>query len=147
MDSQSIDAILRRARSAHYRGCFPSDRIPYPSSFPTIMVVNLDPHYLGGSHWVVVLVESPTQAYFFCPFGREPKGNLLDYLSLFPKVRRNRCVFQPRTSIACGCFAIFMVYQLSKGHNFDDALRMLCKMDNADLTVQLFTRELAQKYN
>lgn len=145
MDSPSIDAILRRT-SVRYSGCFPSDRIPYPTLFPALMVINLDPHFMDGSHWVVLLAESPSQAYFFCPFGREPKGRLMDYLQMFPKVRRNRCVFQPRTSIACGCFAIFVVYHLSRGYEFDEVLQMLCDMDDADITVQIFTRDLARKY-
>lgn len=146
MDSLSIEAILTQS-SSHFSGCFPSDRIPYPTSFPSIIVANLDPHYKSGSHWVVLFAQSPEQAYFFCPFGREPTGRIREYLNLFPKVRRNRCVFQPRTSIACGCFAVFVVYHLSKGNSFDDVLRMLCGMDDADSTVQVFTRDLTYKYS
>ena len=80
MDSLSIDKILRKVSKPHYRGCYASDRIPLPTGFPSIMVVNLDPHYMDGSHWVVVHAESPTRANFFCPFGREPTGNLMDFL-------------------------------------------------------------------
>lgn len=144
MDSRTIDQILRRNKVTRllYEGCFPSDMLPRPTRYPMALVANLDPASLPGSHWVAIYAESPAKAYYFCPFGDPPKGNLLRYLSIFSDVTRNKCVFQPLDSVACGYFAMYVVYHLCLGLSFPEVLSRLSHSSNPDLMVQLFIKEL-----
>lgn len=147
MDSRTIDQLLRSnpVTKPHYGGCFPSDMLPTPNQYPMTLVANLDPAALPGSHWVVIYIESPDSAYYFCPFGDPPRGILLRYLSRFTHVVRNICKFQPTDSLACGYFALYVVYRLSQGLSFPQVLTMLSHSANPDLMVQLFIKVLKNK--
>lgn len=103
------------------------------------MIVNHDDSTAPGSHWVALYVRNATTVYYFDPFGDgPPAGPISNYLERFPKVVRNRCQFQPVNSIACGAYAIFVVYHLCFGVSFDRVLSMMCRAPNPDLLVRSF---------
>lgn len=103
------------------------------------MVANLDQASMPGSHWVALFVQNPQTIYYFDPFGEAPPpGPMSDYLQRFAKVIRNRCVFQPSDSTACGAFAVYALFFLIKGESFDKVLSRLCKSFDPDSLVQSF---------
>lgn len=144
MDSRTIDRIMRGnpVTRPHYSGCSPCDILPRPTQFPTAIVANLDPASMPGSHWVAIYIASPEKAYYFCPFGDPPRGNLLRYMSQFSDVTRNVCKFQPLDSLNCGYFAMYVLYQLCLGFSFPHVLSLLSQSHNADLMVELFIKKL-----
>ena len=50
------------------------------------MVINLDPHYKGGSHWVALYSNlDKNQIYFFDSFGKKPKKNIRKFINKITK--------------------------------------------------------------
>jgi hypothetical protein len=61
MKTSDIDRILRRnlVTAPFYLGCFAADRIPIsPPHYPHCMVVNTDPGWAKGAHWVSIYLPS-----------------------------------------------------------------------------------------
>lgn len=132
----------KRLTSRHYRGCFPSDMLPEIYSYPACIIANTDPSTRRGKHWVCLFIASSRLAYFFCPFGRRPNGHILRYLRRFETIVRNKCEFQPKNSITCGLYAIFVAYWLCANFTYEDILNELCESKNPDNTVMEFLSSL-----
>lgn len=123
----------------YFEGTFPCDQLPHPKAFPSAMIANLDDSSQPGSHWVALFFQNANKVYYFDPFGEPPPpGPLSAYLSQFGKVIRNRCIFQPNDSIACGAFTVFLIYHLCIGKRFDEVLSILCKSHDPDRLVRAF---------
>lgn len=54
------------------------------------MVINLDPHYKGGSHWVALYSDlEKNQIYFFDSFGKKPKNKIKKFINKITKYMYN----------------------------------------------------------
>ena len=139
------DCLLRQNPDTRrcFVGTFPCDAIPQLKRLPAALILNHDPSAQPGSHWVALYVSATRTAYYFDPFGEEPpNGPIVDYLHQFRSVERNRCRFQPLDSIACGAFAIYMVFHLCRGESFDRVLSRLCTSPDPNALVQRFVESI-----
>lgn len=95
-------------------GVFPCDRIPREiPRFPAAFVMNTDPHYKPGRHWIAVYVKSPSTVEFFDSFGNKPQyfgENMSKYFENFPQVVCNTVSLQSPISAVCGQYCVYFLY-------------------------------------
>jgi len=132
MNTLQIDKILRRNQttSPFYLGCFSSDQLVRNSkNFPQSLVVNFDPSWQEGSHWVAIFAESPISVDYYDSLGIWPplNENISQFLSNFKHVHFNPCAFQGIKSKKCGKHAIFFIFNRSNGKSFDQILHFLTR--------------------
>lgn len=131
MNNFQIDKILGRNKSTapYYLGCFPSDKLDrVPSKyFPLSFVVNFDPSWEKGSHWVAIFAESPHSVDYYDSLGiwPPPNENISRYLSNFNQIEFNPYAFQEIGSRNCGKHAIFFLYNRSIGKTMNEILQFL----------------------
>ena len=78
MNTYEIDAIM--TRTPVYRGTFSCDEMP--GDFKGLMIVNTDPHYAPGTHWIAIFVDcTGHRGEFFDSFGRPPNEHFSNYMN------------------------------------------------------------------
>uniref|UniRef100_A0A915DH11 Ubiquitin-like protease family profile domain-containing protein n=1 Tax=Ditylenchus dipsaci TaxID=166011 RepID=A0A915DH11_9BILA len=88
MDEQTLSKILYGCE--HIEKCFLD--VFLLTSFlqiPSTLICNLDPSYLGGSHWVVLACNDPSTIFYFDSLALEPNEFVKQHLQRFPNVKRN----------------------------------------------------------
>ena len=74
MDSVSIATSLMSNPHTReiFHGVYPSDNLPLHINYrPAIVLANLDPSFLGGSHWVNFWLPSHSNSVEFFRFSRK----------------------------------------------------------------------------
>jgi hypothetical protein len=62
-------------------GVFPYDMIPKNISKPCSIIINTDPSYLPGKHWVAISIDSKGNCNYFDSFGEPPnKYKIIHFL-------------------------------------------------------------------
>lgn len=84
------------------------------------MVVNLDPSYKSGSHWVALCISPSDFAAdeYFDSYGLPPCNTILNYLEgkyIFSKKQ-----LQSFTSTICGQWCIFYIWKRCQGLGLDE---------------------------
>ena len=106
-----VQNLLRELCPKTFKGVFPIDLIPnlYSKKYrdKTIsLVVNLDPHYKSGSHFVA-FYKTKTNIVYFDSFGKDPNSELDEYLQKFNlPVEISKLKIQSNLSNFCGYFCI-----------------------------------------
>lgn len=95
-----------------FLGVFAADQIPHYIPIGTGAVINLDPSYKLGSHWVGIYKSGNLE--YFDPLGKAPPS----HLKLSSPILFNRRKVQDPDSISCGEFAIHFVKRRLKGDSF-----------------------------
>ena len=111
-------------------GVFPVDRLPLITRRPVSVIINLDPSYKEGSHWVAVNFDKNGYAFYFDSFGRKPEGHILTFIERFaPRgYDYSKEKLQDNYSTSCGYFAILFVL-LSNDRNRFFSLFQKCKTE------------------
>ncbi len=97
---------------------------------PAIYIVNADPNFLGGSHWVAMCLRKQHVPEFFDPLGRSPSSyssSLVRFLRSSSSHGRYEFVkrrIQGQDSLMCGAYCL--LYAFARGHNFHRDLRDIC---------------------
>ena len=101
-----------------FRGVYAIDEIKsiktvsYPSSF----VINLDPSYKPGSHWVAVYFDKNGVGEYFDSFAGYPPHEIVHFLRSHAKGwQYNHMQVQELHTTTCGQFVVFYIYQKSRG--------------------------------
>ena len=125
MNTQEIELTAAQDPFARqiFAGCYPSDLLPKELKSEKFYVMNLDPHYRPGPHWIAVIT-SPYRTYYFCPLGQPPKiPNVLE--SLFSRgfpVVFNDTQLQSYFSSACGYHILYVLFLISRSISFPDII-------------------------
>lgn len=142
MNTIQINKILSRSpvTCSNYLGCFPADQIP-KVAFPSAMVVNIDPSWQDGSHWIAIFIQSNNSVEYYDSFGIWPPLNpdILRFLNNFSTIIYNEIPLQSMHSKSCGKHAIYFIFQKSLGRSFDEIISRL-RHANADRLVNEFVR-------
>ena len=94
--------------------------VSYPSSF----VINLDPSYKPGSHWVAVYFDKNGVGEYFDSFARYPLHEVVHFLRSHAKGLAIQSYASARTLYTtCGQFVVFYIYQKSQGLSLEVILR------------------------
>ena len=109
-----------------FRGVYAIDEmnliktVSYLSSF----VINLDPSYKPGSHWVAVYFDKNGVGEFFDSFAGYPPHKIVHFLRSHAKGwQYNRMQVQEFYITMCGQFVVFYIYQKSLGLTLEVILR------------------------
>ena len=110
--------------SVNVRGCvffigvFAVDNLPNVTKFPATLIVNTDPAYEAGEHWVALHLKPRGRVDYFCSFGFPPLIlELQDFVNRYGSSgkRYNRCTMQDVNSTLCGDYCICFVKCIAKG--------------------------------
>lgn len=143
MNGQDIDKILHillRHPNLKFLGVFSSDEIPNPTTYPSCCVINLDPRYLPGSHWVAVYFSSPNLIEFFDSYGNAPSIYNLP-LPKTPHILFNPYPLQKINSKVCGHYCIFYLYHRAKGSSLQKISSHLRQI-KSDMYVRSYIQKL-----
>lgn len=116
MDCEEIKLILSKfpLSKNHFAGVFASDTLPDPKQLDlkcdTCFVINLDPSFKPGSHWVcVILKPSCAKNYYFDSYGIKPFiKSICSFLAGKDFIYNNKRLQHP-LSTTCGEWCIFFI--------------------------------------
>ena len=100
-------------------GVYASDAIPiHVKKRPLLHIVNTDPSYMPGKHWVVIYIGEDGLVEHFDPLGEAPNSTIEHYLwSISPKgYLKITTALQGSTSSNCGQFCLY--YSYFRARNF-----------------------------
>lgn len=150
MDNEQLTRILKRNPKMEkvYRGSFPCDDLPNPSSliYPAALIVNLDPSFFDGSHWIAIFAYGKGREVIYFDSYAIPPNILInnDFLSYFPRVIRNKRAYQAFNTETCPLYCILFIYFLSIGYSFNYFIRLLENCYNSDLFVKDIINKLIE---
>ena len=94
-------------------------------SCPSSFVINLDPNFKPGSHWVAVYFDRNGVGEYFDSFSHHPPYEVEYFLCLHAKGwQYNHMQVQEIYTTTCGHFVVFYIYQKSRGLTLEV---ILCK--------------------
>ena len=97
------------SKNKFFKGCYPIDRIPVFSSFPTYIVINTAPSGSSGEHWLALIIRKYDFLYFDSYGIGVVNYQLLKYFKQYGRKKPivySRVCIQDITSLACGLFVI-----------------------------------------
>lgn len=121
MNTIEIGQALQRNKLTrkYFQGVFPSDQLPKKriSQRPAIFIVNSDPSYRSGQHWLAIFLDDLNNAEYFDSYGTQPLNiaikNFLKRNSKNFKINYQQV--QGYFSTTCGHYC--MLYSLYKSQN------------------------------
>lgn len=97
----------------HFLGVLPLDQLPMrpPRRRPYCFIVNLDPSYLPGTHWIAVYVGQNRRGEVFDSFGRFPPLSLSRWMTrnCYGWTYNQRLLQGPLTTL-CGVYCIYFLH-------------------------------------
>lgn len=131
MNSIELSSALTRLRGVKTKGVFPSDKVPrlYP---PADVIINTDPHFRPGEHWVALWISKNGDGIFFDSYGR-PLANkcFLRRIKKYCKTFKcNKMKIQSDFSSVCGEFSFMFLSMMLRGYS----LKKFCKLFSNDCT-------------
>lgn len=116
----TLDLINILHHYPDFGGVFPINLLPIHFEKPKFFIINLDPHYQTGSHWVALKFDINGYAYYYDSFGRPPYGNILTFIERHAKYGYsfNKKKIQGNDSIACGLFCLKFILLGNDNHLF-----------------------------
>ena len=105
-------------------GVFPRDKLPELTSYPTCFVVNTDPSYKVGEHWLGMYFDRYRKCYFFDSFRNEPDYFKLDQFvnKNSVEVESNYYQIQDFFSNTCGHYTVFFILLITRGFSLKEIL-------------------------
>lgn len=109
---------------------------------PTILISNLQPNYLPGSHWIALYCPPNGESEYFDSLAENPTEPFTSFLIRNGmKYVYSRKITQGAME-TCGYFCLFWAYHRTRGHSFQNILNMLSENPNLnDITVSLFCKK------
>jgi hypothetical protein len=71
MNTLQIHKVLSK-HAKYFQGVYPIDLLPSTLIKPSIIDINLDKHYMPGSHWVAVCFSDSGYAEYFDSYSLPP---------------------------------------------------------------------------
>lgn len=130
MNSYEISTILKsdELTKTLFKGVYAADQIPTVTTYPSAFVVNTDPRYRGGQHWVSIYFDGVKKGEFFDSYGNKPmhysqyfvdclQENSISYIS-------NKVGLQSYSSNVCGFYCILYIYCKSRQMKMSEIVQM-----------------------
>ena len=118
MNTAQISKVLTK-HVEYFQGVYPIDLLPSTLIKPSIIVINLDKHYMPGSHWVALCFSDSGYAEYFDSYGLPPyKLEIMSYLqnhSISWTFNHQR--LQGFTSNVCGHFCCLYALHRARGRS------------------------------
>ena len=128
MNTVQIHKVLMSSIPDCFVGVFSCDNLPKQiKTFPSALVANTQPSTKSGEHWVAFYFISPSQAEYFCSYGRPPTVSAFKQLLRGYNWANNQKRVQGNFSSVCGQYCIYYLLKRCKGlsmaeitHQFSD---------------------------
>ena len=125
MDTKKLNFLLRKTRN--FIGTFACDQLPKNFSKPALFIVNTDPSYKPGEHWIGLCVELNGSGEYFDSFGLPPLNEFI--INFLDANCPNGILYNPRTlqcleCISCGHYCIVYIKIRSIGKSFCDFMSL-----------------------
>lgn len=119
MNTKSLKCAINcdRILTEHVIGVFPADHLPeHVKNTPCGFIVNTDPSFLPGKHWVAFFVSSAYHGEFFDSYGHEPLFYNQYFMDFFTRnnlrLTYNNTRLQSEFSNVCGQYSLlFLLYR------------------------------------
>lgn len=123
MNSQQIISAVKEQPFLQkvFKGVFAFDQIP-EKALPGYYIINLDPSYKPGSHWVCAKIIKGKRNIFFDSYGFPPKGEKLK-IFLGKNTQHNKKRLQNSFSTACGQWCLFFMYFSEKKFSLQNIVK------------------------
>ena len=122
------DFLIKKKLLKRFGGIFPIDKIPLKILVNQYLIINTDPSYLPGKHWVVLFSPLNSLPEFFDSMGKCPSSYsyaMVDYL-----IRNsgrgfvgNNVRLQKEESASCGLFCLYYIYYRMRGYCFEEIVK------------------------
>ena len=128
-----------------FKGVYSSNTLPklLKSEKKMFVVVNLDPSYKNGSHWIAMM-KTPKNKHnvYFDSYGKKPPFKHFKTF-LKNKYNWNKQQLQHDLSTACGQWCIFFIWEKCNGKEMKDIISKFSKKDllSNDHIVNRFVEE------
>lgn len=114
------DAYTRWMVCDVFDGVHAADQLHESKHRPTAMVINTDPSWRPGRHWVAIYVPCVGPVEYFDSYGKSPDvPAILRFLRGKPSVYNRRCL-QSRTSEVCGQYCIYYLVHRARGRSMEE---------------------------
>lgn len=125
MNTVQIYNILSK-HVKYFQGVYPIDLLPSTFIKPSIIIINLDKHYMPGSHWVAVCFSDSGYAEYFDTFGLPPINHeIIAYLQRHSvSWTFNGIRLQGLTSNVCGHYSCLYAKHRALGLSMTSFLDM-----------------------
>lgn len=112
-----------------FHNIYPIDKLPnkktvrYNKRGESFLVVNLDPSYKSGSHWVALCISPSLNMAdeYFDSYGREPPKQICKYLE-GNRLYINKQL-QSYTSTICGQWCIYYIWRRLQGFSLNEIVK------------------------
>lgn len=123
MNGRELSDVLEKDNYAKrvFKGVVPRDKLAdlEPLSPPALYIVNTDPSYRKGEHWVVLYFDGTGKAEYFDSFGLPPRHReMSEFLRRFALTsKHNKKCLQPVLSSTCGLYCLYYALKKSRGYS------------------------------
>ena len=127
MNTKELEICLEKIVQTdnYYFAVFANNTLPFHVSRPALIVINEDPDYMPGSHWVSVYIDEYGFAYFFDSFGRTPRKNISSFIKRNAKIwNYNYRQIQDTSSNLCGPYCLLFLLNYALNNSVDNFLNL-----------------------
>ena len=114
-----LENAARKLKISYFRGVFLLDTLPRKPNKKECGIVNFDKSGGSGTHWVAWYKNGKTKIYFDS-YGVQPPLEVIHYLG--SSIHYNTDQLQPAGEVFCGHLCLYVLKELSEGHQFQDIL-------------------------
>ena len=112
-----LENAPRKLKISYFRSVFLLDTLPRKSNKKECGIVNFDKSGGSGTHWVAWYKNGKTKIYFDSV---QPPLEVIKYLG--SPIHYNTDQLQPAGEVFCGHLCLYVLKELSEGHQFQDIL-------------------------
>lgn len=130
MDSRQLINFMKNDKyiKPWVGGVYARDTVPKQLKKSCVYIINLDPVYKLGSHWI--LLYNSENSVYFDSLGNPPVNDLVNLIpSMNKPVSYLAYRLQDYNSKTCGHFCIFFAHFLCKNVKFYEVVNMFSKVD------------------
>lgn len=141
MLGQVIDDVLRVI--PEFIGVYSIDNLPLGIKVKRFaLVVNTDPSYRKGSHWLTIIVKNRC-CFYFDSLGGPPRiKEIRSFCSNFTKCYYNPYKHQKNDQVTCGGYSIFLVNEMMRRHRtFSSIVRFFKGIQHDDVYIKEYVRK------
>jgi len=131
MDTDQIRRAMNKGNQ-RFLGVFARDKIAdlrVPSRRPVGLIVNTDPSWKSGTHWVCMYLDGENRGTYFDSYGRLPPHD--DFYSFMTNNGEhwtiNNQTLQQRNSSSCGRYCIFYLKHRHGGSSHEKIMSFFGK--------------------
>ncbi len=112
-----------------FLGVYPRDLLPEMKQRPASIIINTDPSYLPGRHWLAFYIDKNGVGFFFDSYGKSPAFYGLEHYlkKLTTTIVTNNQRLQGVNSSTCGLFSIYFILLKSRGFSMNQIVQIFSK--------------------